>query len=430
MFRPGQIAIVLLPLILAACKHPLEIDGQGDIVERNLGVRGCSVDEFNAQLTRCSDNEVTETAAVRYQALPRSGWRFSHWEGCSDPEATDSCEFDYLADWAAFWDETLPDTAAPSLKAVFQEDKDAAEGVAYIASNFGIADGAFSALLDAQFLNDSSYRYTTQQAGTRAYFDRQPKQWERQSSGLLISVADEDTRVGGAATSEMDLITLVDTDTADIDSSVSYLTPKLERANNALLEGVYYCGQIGTRGLARFSRMILDGDGGGLFQLVEDRFGAGGQTGIGYTVFEDGTATLDYSSVHLVGSVSADGGLFVASQLQNDNQGAAICIRSSSNHTLGTMQGSYIGAWASTQPAMGVTELLVDITGTTAEAVYIDSYGGRDYSLGTDIMLVNWDGKLETRLSDGAVSADGRIAFLVNTDPTKFPTLIVYVRKT
>ena len=91
--------------------------------------------------------------------------------------------------------------------------------------------------------------------------------------------------------------------------------------------------------------------------------------------------------------------------------------------------GSWHGSWISTGPTSAVTELLIVISGQTAEAVHVDSIGGRNYSLGSDWMLVNWDGRLETSIQDGAISADGRIAFTVNTDPSKHPTLIVYIRK-
>ncbi len=61
-------------LLLQACRHPLEIVGQGDIVERNAGVHGCTYEEFQAQSTRCTENDVTDAAyQVSYQAIPREG---------------------------------------------------------------------------------------------------------------------------------------------------------------------------------------------------------------------------------------------------------------------------------------------------------------------------------------------------------------------
>ena len=97
---------------------------------------------------------------------------------------------------------------------------------------------------------------------------------------------------------------------------------------------------------------------------------------------------------------------------------------------VGNVTGSYYGAWISTQPVTAVTELLLDKMGQTAETVLRDSAGGRNYALGQNFMLVKATGQITTRDADGAVSPDGRVMFIVQTDPNRFPTLIVYVRKT
>jgi hypothetical protein len=44
-------------------------------------------------------------------------------------------------------------------------------------------------------------------------------------------------------------------------------------------------------------------------------------------------------------------------------------------------------------------------------------------------MLVKATGEIETRDANGAVSPDGRVMFIIQTDPNKFPTLVVYVRQ-
>ncbi len=82
---------------LFACKHPLEIRGQGSIVERIYGERGCSWEEFQAKDIRCTENEVEgERYLVSYEAVPEPGWRFSHWEGlkCADDSVGEYCEYD------------------------------------------------------------------------------------------------------------------------------------------------------------------------------------------------------------------------------------------------------------------------------------------------------------------------------------------------
>jgi hypothetical protein len=280
------------------------------------------------------------------------------------------------------------------------------------------------------FFTDGSYRYTALRASSRNYFKRVPAYYSQQPNGLLATGPTfEESGAGGSATAAMGLITLVDTDNSDSDFSVTYLTPKLEEATDAMLTGNYYCGRMGTNGAATYFRAVLGGNGSGLMEILSDRLGFYGQTALSYQVSPDGTTIMDYAGVRLVGSLSADGHVFVASQVQSSAQGLAICIRSSANQTLGTVAASYYGAWMSTQAVAAVTSLLVDITGTTAEAVLVDSYGGRSYSLGANWMLVNYDGKTSTQNSEGAISPDGRVMFLVNTNPSGFPTLVVYTRQ-
>ena len=86
---------------LGACKHPLEIRGQGSIVERIYGDRGCSWAEFQADDPRCTENDVEgERYLVSYAAVPEPGWKFSHWEGlpCAADSVGDYCEFDIPKD--------------------------------------------------------------------------------------------------------------------------------------------------------------------------------------------------------------------------------------------------------------------------------------------------------------------------------------------
>jgi hypothetical protein len=45
-------------------------------------------------------------------------------------------------------------------------------------------------------------------------------------------------------------------------------------------------------------------------------------------------------------------------------------------------------------------------------------------------MLVKNDGRIDTQSNFGAVSPDGRILFVVNTNGSQFPRLAVYVKKT
>ena len=121
--------------------------------------------------------------------------------------------------------------------------------------------------------------------------------------------------------------------------------------------------------------------------------------------------------------------MFTATQISSNVQGTAICVRASGNKMINNVAGGYYGAWISTRPVTGVTELVLDTMGQTTEAVLRDSAGGRNYSLGSNFMLVLASGEIETRAANGAVSPDGRIMFIIQTDPNKFPTLIVYVKQ-
>ncbi len=442
-FRPSVFAASMTPvrtlliftcaIVLTACKQPLAIQGEGDIVELNRGERGCALEEFRAGWPRCTDNDIFDSESLRYRALPRQGWKFSRWEGnCAANSPGQDCLKNYDKKWVQWWDDNYPDEVIPPLTAIFVPDTNAPAAVSYIAAQFGAAGRVgFAALLDALFSADGSYRFTTQQAGTRNYFERTPASFQRQRTSLLLTGPDTNSLVpGGGATAAGDFLTLVDTDAGDGDISVAYLMPKQSKAQQGAFNGTYFCGHVLSNGQALFFRANMDGKGGGALIVINRRLTGANQAAMTYTVSPDGTTVLDYAGARLAGSLSADGSVFSATQISPTVQGAAVCLRTSSNKMVTNVAGSYYGAWISTQPVTAVTELLLDKMGQTAEAVLLDSSGGRNYSLGQNFMLVKATGQIETRDADGAVSQDGRVMFIVQTDPNKFPTLIVYVRKT
>jgi hypothetical protein len=420
-------------IALGACKQPLAIQGEGDIVELNRGERGCALEEFRAGWTRCSSNDVFDSESLRYRALPRPGWKFSHWDGaCATESPGKDCLKNYDKKWVQWWDDNYPNEVIPPLTAVFVPDSTAPAAVTYIASQFGATGRVgFAALLDALFSADGSYRFTSQQAATRNYFDRTPASFQRQRTSLLLTGPDTSAMApGGGATAAGDFLTLVDTDAGDGDISVAYLMPEQAKAQPAAFNGSYFCGHILSNGQALFFRANMDGKGGGALIVINRRLTGANQAAMTYNVSADGTTTVDYAGARLAGSLSPDGSVFTATQISPTVQGAAICLRTSSNKMVGNVAGSYYGAWISTQPVTAVTELLLDKMGQTAETALLDSSGGRNYSLGQNFMLVKATGQIETRDADGAVSQDGRVLFIIQTDPNKFPTLIVYVRKT
>ncbi|MFT6287356.1 MAG: hypothetical protein ACJA09_002110 [Alcanivorax sp.] len=419
--------------LIAGCKQPLAIVGEGDIIELESGVRGCAWEEFSAAWTRCTDNDVLVTETAVYRALARPGWRFSHWEGvCVKDSPEQDCQQNYNQSQVNFWDGNFPGLPVPTLTAVFIEDNEAPRGTTYTAARFGAQSNfGFAALLDALFFEDGSYRFTIAQATTRQFFDRNPEYFERQPDGLLGAGPTLDALVAaGGATSNGDFLALVDSDSSDNDVSVTYLQPQRSSARESDLNGNYFCGHVMSDGRATFFRAQINGSGGGTAFILEDRQGRSGQTAISYNVAENGTTTFDYLGMRLAGSLSADGSVLAATQVSARLQGSAMCLRSLANKTVASVAGGYYGAWFSTQPISAVSEIVLDNQGQTAEVVLRDSLGGRNYSLGQDFMLVKATGELKTSDSFGSVSADGRILFLVNTNPNKFPTFIAYVRKT
>jgi serralysin len=112
---------VFLTLIgLSACKHPLAIDGEGDIVEITNSGRGCTLEQFQSQDSACTDNAVTGEYFVNYKAVPRPGWRFVAWNGLCDLSSTfQHCRFEVTEDVVDWWDARHPDADMPATTAIF-----------------------------------------------------------------------------------------------------------------------------------------------------------------------------------------------------------------------------------------------------------------------------------------------------------------------
>ena len=428
-----RVLLLLVALSASACRQPLAIQGEGDIIELNRSERGCALEEYQAGWSRCTDNEVNDSESLHYRALPRPGWRFSHWDGfCAKDSPGQDCKKNYDRTWVQWWDDTYPDEEPVPLVAVFTPDDGAPAASSYIASRFGaLGQVGFAALLDMLFSADGSYRITVQQASTRGDFDRTPAYFRRQQDSLLLTGASTAALApGGAATAAGDLLTLVDTDTSDGDLAVTYLMARRSGATQAAFSGTYYCGHVLSSGQSLFFRATVNGKGGGSLLVLNSRLNGASQATLAYHVSDDGTATVDYAGIRLAGGLAADGSVFTGTQVSASGQGAAVCLRTSGDKMVGNVAGSYYGAWISTQPVTGLTELTLDRMGQTSETVLRDSAGGRNYPLGQNFMLVKGSGEIETRDANGAVSPDGRMLFIVQTDRNRYPTLIVYLRKT
>jgi hypothetical protein len=115
------LAVVVAVLLLQACRHPLAIEGEGDIVDVNNSGHGCTLEQFQAQDTDCTENEVSGDYFVNYKAEPRLGWRFVRWDGpCSPNSDFQHCRLDASQVALDWWDETYPDAEIPPSTAVFE----------------------------------------------------------------------------------------------------------------------------------------------------------------------------------------------------------------------------------------------------------------------------------------------------------------------
>lgn len=114
-------ALLFAFALVTACKHPLAIDGEGDIVDANGSSFGCTLEQFNAGDLACAENDVQGDYFVNYRAVPRPGWEFVEWTGsCGHLSVAPNCRFDVPAVWVAFWDSDIG-VPIPPLTAVFQK---------------------------------------------------------------------------------------------------------------------------------------------------------------------------------------------------------------------------------------------------------------------------------------------------------------------
>ncbi len=120
MFR--YVLVISMLALLASCKHPLAIVGEGDIVDRNGTGAGCTLEQFRAGDAAC-ENDVRGDYFVNYEAVPREGWRFSRWEGaCGRDSVFPDCRFDMPGSLVSFWDENYPGIGVGTLTAVFEQN--------------------------------------------------------------------------------------------------------------------------------------------------------------------------------------------------------------------------------------------------------------------------------------------------------------------
>ncbi len=116
----GISAFALL-FILTACKHPLAIEGEGDIVDLNGSDHGCTLEQFQAEDIACTENEVLGDYDVEYSAVPRDGWEFVGWTGpCAPRSVVPTCTLSTTAAAVEFWDAEYAEYPIPATIAHFE----------------------------------------------------------------------------------------------------------------------------------------------------------------------------------------------------------------------------------------------------------------------------------------------------------------------
>ncbi len=110
------VSIGIALLVIQACSHPIEIEGQGDVTSAS-GNRNCSLEQYTAADPVCSKNYAIGAYQETYYPMPRAGWKFDHWVGsCSSATPPNyDCSFDVPATVVrGYWGKTVQ-----PLKAVF-----------------------------------------------------------------------------------------------------------------------------------------------------------------------------------------------------------------------------------------------------------------------------------------------------------------------
>lgn len=113
-------------LLLQACRHPLQIQGEGDIVDLNGTGRGCTLEESLANDPRCSENGVEDGRyQVEFEPRPREGWVFKEWAGettCAPVSEFPNCFYNLTPAWYQWWIGYFPTWNAKPTIAVFVEN--------------------------------------------------------------------------------------------------------------------------------------------------------------------------------------------------------------------------------------------------------------------------------------------------------------------
>jgi hypothetical protein len=149
--RPRLLLTLLAAVVVAAaCAHPIEIVGEGDVSSAS-GARDCTQADHTAGSTNCTENLIVGEYDETYTGVAAPGWHFHRWVNyCTD--ATDhTCSFQVEAGLV----DAAQGLTVPPLVAIFRPDvvtgfdsmfighsffRPFAEGMPFHASNAGFSD--------------------------------------------------------------------------------------------------------------------------------------------------------------------------------------------------------------------------------------------------------------------------------------------------
>lgn len=141
LFKIALIGIALL--LVQACRHPIEIEGQGDVTS-STGTRGCSFEESTASPVpdNCAQNLIVGDYQETYYPVARPGWKFKGWVNyCTDVVTPPyGCSFTVPAETVQLFS---GGTVFP-LKAVFERDDTKPNILLIMADDLGYNDLAIN----------------------------------------------------------------------------------------------------------------------------------------------------------------------------------------------------------------------------------------------------------------------------------------------
>ena len=106
------VSITLFSIFIAACDHPIQIVGDGDVTSAS-GSRYCYLENYRARAANCTKNTVVGAYAETYYATPRAGWKFDKWMNYCTKSKINECRFNTSADVVnQYWGGKVPPLVA------------------------------------------------------------------------------------------------------------------------------------------------------------------------------------------------------------------------------------------------------------------------------------------------------------------------------